>query len=73
MRRGENSRHVVAQGQDIYAFSAPLVCEAAQRLIEGQVSMAGAHAPGVIFNARDFLCALVPDHLALETTTGSIP
>lgn len=66
--RGGESRHIIAKGRDIYAFSAPLVCEVAERLLEGEFSNTGAHAPGAILDAKDVLTALTPDHLTFEIT-----
>ncbi|NJO34866.1 MAG: NAD(P)H-binding protein [Rhodospirillales bacterium] len=63
-------RRAMARGRDIYAFSAPLVCEAVQRILDGEVRTAGAQAPGAIFDAAHFLAALVPAHLALEIEAG---
>ncbi len=68
VRRGGESRRIIARGRDIYAFSAPLVCEVAERLLEGKFSNFGAHAPGAILDAKDVLAALVPDHLSFEIT-----
>ncbi|WFU50283.1 saccharopine dehydrogenase NADP-binding domain-containing protein [Sinorhizobium terangae] len=65
-RREGASRRTVARGQDIYAFTAPLVCEVVERLLGRQFSHAGAHAPGEILNAEEVLTALQPDHLAFE-------
>lgn len=67
VRRAGETRHAVAQGRDIYAFTAPLVCEVAERLLSGKFRDAGAHAPGAILDARDVLEALAPDHLTLKT------
>jgi hypothetical protein len=64
-RDGER-RRASARGRDIYAVSAPLVCEAAQRLLEGRFAMAGARPPGAVFDASSFLAALAPDHLEYE-------
>jgi short subunit dehydrogenase-like uncharacterized protein len=64
--RGAARRGVIAQGRDIYAFTAPLVCEAAQRLITGDFRDVGAQTPGAIFDGRSFLGALTPEHLTLE-------
>ena len=66
VRRGRESRRVAAQGRDIYAFTAPLVCEAAERLIGGRFRHPGAQPPGAILDATDVLAALAPDHLAFE-------
>lgn len=64
VRNGDRTRRISAKGRDIYAFSAPLVCEAVQRILDGRVKGAGAQAPGAIFDARDFLNGLVPLHLS---------
>lgn len=64
-RNGER-RHASVRGRDIYAVSAPLVCEAAQRLLDGRFATAGAHPPGAVFDAASVLAALAPGHLELE-------
>lgn len=69
-RRGEARRRAVARGQDIYAFSAPLVCEVVERLLGREFERPGAHAPGAVLNAGDILAALQPDHLAFEITAA---
>jgi hypothetical protein len=70
VKRDGRTRRVAAQGRDIYAFSAPLVCEAVQRILDGRAPFRGAHAPGAVFAARDFLNALVSDHFTFEVTGG---
>jgi hypothetical protein len=68
-RSGGVERRAVARGRDIYAITAPLVVEAAARLLaRGQRQpCTGAVAVGAaIGDARDFLQALVPEHLTLE-------
>lgn len=70
VRRGADVRRAAAAGQDIYAFSAPLVCEAIQRVLEGRVSSRGARAPGAVFDAADFLEALRPDLSELTICTA---
>jgi hypothetical protein len=69
VRRGDQTRHIVARGQDIYAFSAPLVCEAVQRILAGGVRESGSQAPGAVFEARGFLNALAPQHLTFEVAS----
>ncbi len=69
VRHGKERRRIIAEGRDIYAFSAPLVCEAAARLMAGTFSAPGARAPGEIFRALDFLDALAPEHLTFEIRT----
>ena len=66
--RDGKSRRITARGRDIYAFTAPLVCEATARLLQGKFSNAGAQPPGAIFDAHEFLSALTPDHLTFEIT-----
>lgn len=44
-RRGNETRRVIARGRDIYAVTAPLVCEAVQRLLAGQAGHAGTGGP----------------------------
>ena len=56
-------RTAVARGQDIYAVSAPLVVEAAVRLMQPGFAHAGALALGQAVDARDFLTALSPQPL----------
>jgi hypothetical protein len=66
LRRGEEERRITAAGRDIYAVSAPLVAEAALRLIDGRAKVSGAAAPGEVFDAADFLDALSPEPLAIR-------
>jgi len=66
VRRGNQQRRAIARGRDIYAITAPMVVEAAIRVAGGLQEKAGAFAAGEIFNARDFLDSLCPDHLQVE-------
>jgi hypothetical protein len=67
VRRGNEERRAIARGRDIYALSAPLVVEAALRVIGGMGKIkSGVVAPGASFDARDFLGSLDPAHLAFE-------
>jgi len=66
VRRGNQRRRAVARGRDIYAITAPIVVEAATRVAAGPSENAGAFAPGEIFDARDFLDSLCPDHMQVE-------
>jgi uncharacterized protein YbjT (DUF2867 family) len=68
-RRGREARRAIARGRDIYAVSAPIVCEAAQRILGGEVRAVGAHSPGELFDANGFLQALTPNHLTFRVTT----
>jgi short subunit dehydrogenase-like uncharacterized protein len=64
-RRGEE-RRAVASGRDIYAISAPLVVEAARRVVTRLVETPGAFTAGEAFDARDFLMSLSPEPLSLR-------
>jgi hypothetical protein len=59
------TRRAVARGQDIHAVTAPVVAEAAARLLAPSFSNSGALALGEAFDAHDFLKALSPAHLAI--------
>lgn len=58
VKRGDRTRRRAAEGHDIYAYSAPLVCEALWRILDGQTLETGAHAPGALFDASHFLAAV---------------
>jgi short subunit dehydrogenase-like uncharacterized protein len=66
VRAGGDSRRAVARGVDIYAVTAPLVCEAVDRILGGAVRQGGAFAPGELFDADDFLRTLSPQQLTFE-------
>ncbi|MBX3583481.1 MAG: saccharopine dehydrogenase NADP-binding domain-containing protein [Rhizobiaceae bacterium] len=57
-RSGSATRRLSASGQDIYAFTAPLVCEAVERILDGRIRAFGAQAPGAVFDAASFLKSL---------------
>ncbi len=59
-------RRAVASGRDIYAVTAPLVVEAAFRVLAGAGDSAGVASIGARFDAEDFLSSLSPEHLTLE-------
>jgi hypothetical protein len=59
IEQGGTTRRVSAMGRDIYAVSAPIIVEAAARLLGGKVAPGGGVSSlGEIFDARDFLAAL---------------
>jgi short subunit dehydrogenase-like uncharacterized protein len=64
-RSGDVERRAVASGQDIYAVTAPLVVEAAARILAGEGDKAGVATVGARFDANDFLSSLSPAHLTL--------
>lgn len=62
---GEGRHRAIATGQDIYAVSAPIVVEAAARMLDASFDRRGALALGQAFNAKEFLSALAPAHLSV--------
>lgn len=65
VRSNGEVRRASASGRDIYAVSAPLVVEALGRILDGRPKSAGVYTAGEIFDARDFLQSLSPQHLIL--------
>jgi short subunit dehydrogenase-like uncharacterized protein len=68
--QGDLRRRILAQGQDIYAVTAPIICEAVQRILSGDIRDTGAKPPAAIFDAASFLGALAPN-LSVETSETS--
>jgi short subunit dehydrogenase-like uncharacterized protein len=64
-RYGDTQRTAVACGQDIYAVSAPLVVEAAARMLRPDFDRNGALSLAQAFDAQRFLAALSPEPLAV--------
>src|SRR5262245_28847780 len=60
-RRGSEERRAIAHGHDIYAITAPIVVEAAERIIDGRFKATGVVAAGEVFDALDFLRSLRPE------------
>jgi hypothetical protein len=58
VRRGEEERRSTVSGRDIYGFTAPLVAEAVERILDGATRGTGVLAPGEAFDAVDFLGSL---------------
>ncbi|SCG66385.1 saccharopine dehydrogenase family protein [Micromonospora halophytica] len=65
VRSGDTQRRVVARGQDIYAFSAPLAVEAVHRILGSRTRTSGVASAGEMFDAPDFLRALTA-YISLE-------
>lgn len=66
VQRGSEQRRAVARGRDIYAITAPLVVEATSRVLRGLTKTTGVVAAGEVFDAKDFLQSLSPEHLSLD-------
>jgi hypothetical protein len=73
LRRGRIERRAIARGQDIYAVTAPLVVEAATRLVRRPPEKGGTFAAGEIFPAEEFLRSLTPAHFTLTINQCSKP
>jgi saccharopine dehydrogenase-like NADP-dependent oxidoreductase len=65
VHNGSQERRIVASGRDIYAITAPIVVEAAERIVKGLVEKMGVVAAGEAFDARNFLSSLSP-HLHVD-------
>ena len=66
VRNDSQTRRLVARGRDIYAISAPIVVEAVDRVLRGEVRQSGAFAPAELFDATDFLRALSSHDLTVS-------
>jgi hypothetical protein len=60
-------RRATASGRDIYAVSAPLVVEAAARMLQPDFARTGSLSLGAAFDSDDFLRALAPAHFSFDT------
>jgi len=72
VRSGNEERQAIAAGRDIYAVTAPIVVEAAERILAGDVRIAGTVAPGQIFDADAFLRTFSPEHVSFERTDSRV-
>lgn len=68
----DGTRRASARGRDIYAVTAPLVVEAAQRLVNGERRRSGAFPPGAAFDAAAFLAAFPADVLTVELSEPGV-
>jgi short subunit dehydrogenase-like uncharacterized protein len=66
VRKGNTERRAAVSGQDIYFVTAPIVVEAAERVLSGRAKASGVVAAGEAFAAEDFLRALSPRHLLVK-------
>jgi hypothetical protein len=67
-RRSSEERRAIARGRDIYAITAPIVVEAAERILDGRFKAPGVVAAGEVFDAQDFLRSLQPN-LSIDLST----
>jgi hypothetical protein len=69
--RGDGAeRRVWASGQDIYAVTAPLVGEAATRILAGEGAGTGVAPVAARFDGKDFLTSLGPRNLIVGCGDG---
>ncbi len=58
VRRGAERRRTGVSGIDIYAYSAAMIVEAGERVLQDSIDATGTVAPGQIFEPREFLASL---------------
>ncbi|WP_264537122.1 saccharopine dehydrogenase family protein [Flavobacterium sp. N1736] len=64
--KDHKKRTISAQGQDIYAVTAPLVVETINRILSGKTVKTGVTTIGEVFNASDFLQSLDKDDIIIS-------
>ncbi|CAA9199832.1 saccharopine dehydrogenase family protein [Flavobacterium collinsii] len=64
-------RTIIAQGQDIYAVTAPLVVETVNRILSGKAKKTGVTTIGEVFDTADFLKSLKEDDITISTIEES--
>lgn len=69
--KGNIKRTIIAQGQDIYAVTAPLVVETVNRILSGKAKKTGVTTIGEVFNAADFLNSLNEDDIVISAVEES--
>jgi hypothetical protein len=66
VHNGSDVRIARASGQDIYATTAPIVCQAVEWVLDGRTRATGCVPAGQLFDARQFLEALSPEPLSVS-------
>lgn len=69
MRKLSDERRATARGRYVYAIAAPIVVDAAERILDGRYNASGIGASGQLFDAEDFLRALAPDPSSIELSS----
>jgi short subunit dehydrogenase-like uncharacterized protein len=65
VHKGSETRRAQASGRDIYAITAPLVCEGVEWVLSGRAKASGMMSAGQLFDAPAFLGSL-SRHLAVN-------
>jgi NAD(P)-dependent dehydrogenase (short-subunit alcohol dehydrogenase family) len=63
VHKGSEMRRAQSSGRDIYAITAPLVCEAVEWTLSGRAKTSGMVCAGELFDAPAFLKAMSRNHL----------
>ena len=63
---GSDDRRGRASGRDIYAITAPIVCQAVSWVLDGRAQTFGCVAAGELFDAQQFLESLSPEPLTIN-------
>lgn len=71
VHRGSEQRRASATGRDIYAITAPIICEAVSWTLQRRAKTTGVLAPGELFEAESFLAALSPTHLSTQVPSST--
>ena len=66
VHKGSEMRRARASGRDIYAITAPLVCEAVEWTLSGRARTSGMVSAGELFDAPAFLGSLSRNHLDIH-------
>ena len=66
VRRGAELRRASISGRDIYAITAPVVCQAVAWALDVRARTTGVATAGELFDAADFLASLAPDPLSIQ-------
>lgn len=69
--KDNTKRTISAQGQDIYAVTAPLVVETVNRILSGKLKKTGVTTVGEVFDASDFLQSLNEDDITISVIEES--
>lgn len=70
-KSGNKTRKIAANGQDIYAVTAPLVAQVVNEIVKGNATGKGVITLGQAFKAEDFLKSLKEDDIKITSIEES--